>query len=140
VLTNITRNFASDEVFAVQQELRLFLDVVIVQGERAALMTSGFAKDAAFFDILAAQSANRFSRSDLHEVAERYRSISRTQCSEDISDPAHWVFRAEECRTLADQFQTLVCREQLFRLAATYDVLAGYARKQTRARGMRPRH
>jgi hypothetical protein len=95
----------------------------------------GFAKDAAYFDMLAARSTNAFVRHDLHEVAERCRSIARIHCPRDISDPAHWNFRAKEFRTLATQFHSHVCREQLHRLAATYDALAGYARKRCGGRG-----
>ena len=52
-----------------------------------------------------------------------------------LPDPAHWKFRAQRCRSLAEQFQSRVCCEHLYRLAATYDALAGYARKQCLARG-----
>jgi hypothetical protein len=98
------------------------------------MATSGFASDAAYFDRLAAQSTNHLQRDDLHAVAECYRSIARSQRAQDLSDPRHWTLRADECRTLAGQFRSYVCREQLYRLAVTYDALAGYAQKRRLAR------
>jgi hypothetical protein len=94
------------------------------------MSTSGFANDAIYFQLLANRSTNDVLRHDLHEVAERYRLIAPAPLSPSPKDPAHWTFRAEECRTLADQFHSHFCRDQLYRLAATYDALAGYARRQ----------
>jgi hypothetical protein len=99
------------------------------------MATSGFARDAAYFDLLAARSTNPFLRHDLHQVAEHCRSLAEKGPSQDLSDPEHWKLRAQECRALAERFHSGVCREQLHRLAATYDALSGYARKQCRTRG-----
>jgi len=37
-----------------------------------------------------------------------------------------WRDRAEQCRTLSDQFTNWSCREQLNRLAETYERMASF--------------
>jgi hypothetical protein len=45
-------------------------------------------------------------------------------------DPAHWRFRAEEARTIADQMNHEEARTTMRRIAMDYDHLAKLAEKQ----------
>jgi hypothetical protein len=74
---------------------------------------NGFQKEAAFFDLLAAQATDPLVRQRLLQVSDHYRPLPHEEFSGDLSNRAHWAFRAEECRTLAEQFRTPDCREQL---------------------------
>jgi hypothetical protein len=91
------------------------------------MVDRGFDSDAAFFDIVANQSKNPIDRRALKEVAKTYRSLSESVSPGPIlSRQAHWAHRAEECRTLADQFRNPACRAQLRRLAETYDTMVAH--------------
>jgi hypothetical protein len=91
------------------------------------MVDRGFDSDAAFFDIVAGQSANPTDRSALKEVAKTYRSLSKNVSPKPLlSRREHWAQRAEECRTLADQFCNPACRAQLRRLAETYDMMVAH--------------
>ena len=84
----------------------------------------GFESDAAYFDIVASQAKDADERRHLREVAKKYRSLSKNGSASLIrSRREHWQHRAEECRTLADQFSNAICRTQLQRLADTYDMM-----------------
>jgi len=84
----------------------------------------GFESDAAYFEIVASQSKDPSDRRNLREVAKKYRSLSRNaKMPLLVSRRQHWQHRAEECRTLADQFTNAACRAQLQRLADTYDMM-----------------
>jgi|SRR5262245_37904178 len=84
----------------------------------------GFESDAAYFDIVAAQSKDVADRRHLREVAKKYRSLSKNGKAPLLqSRREHWQHRAEECRTLADHFTNDACRIQLQRLADTYEML-----------------
>jgi hypothetical protein len=72
------------------------------------------------------------------EVAGFYRSLARIipgmptgYKSNGIGPPLtrgeRWRARAEECQTLADCFTDPICREQLRRLAQSYDEMAAAA-------------
>ena len=74
-------------------------------------------------------------RQRLLEVAEFYRSLARVVpglphgfklngTGPTNSRLARWEARAEECRVLAEHFNDPHCRQQLARLAETYDGLA----------------
>lgn len=94
---------------------------------RVSIMDRGFEGDAAFFDIVAEQATDAADRKELHRVADTYRSFSASfemppKFNRTRADG--WRFRAEECRTLAEQFVNETCRQQLERLAAAYDKMA----------------
>jgi hypothetical protein len=86
--------------------------------------TNGFDCDAAYFDLAAANAKDKQDRKDLRKVAVTYRTLAKNHTTFGTRRE-HWIKRAEECRTLADQFQNEACRIQLIRLADTYDLLAG---------------
>src|SRR4051812_30911332 len=83
-----------------------------------------FEGDAAFFDVVAQSTDNREHARQLRQVAEKYRTLARNGHSLRRSRREYWLDRAEECRTLSDQFQSPVCREQLARLAESYEIMA----------------
>jgi hypothetical protein len=84
----------------------------------------GFESDAAYFDIVARDARDPADRRYLREVAKKYRSLSKNGgASVTRSRREHWRHRAEECRTLAEQFTNATCRTQLQRLADTYDMM-----------------
>jgi hypothetical protein len=60
------------------------------------------------------------------EVAKTFRVLAKTniplEFGKSLAD--FWRKRAEECRTVAETFKSKVCREQLSRLADTYDYIA----------------
>ena len=57
----------------------------------------------------------------------------------DIGDEARrWHARAEEVRTIADQFRSAAQREQLLRIAEGYDALAQNAEARLRKPPRRP--
>src|SRR5262245_6955823 len=90
-------------------------------------MDTTFEGDAAFFDLVAEQATKPDDRKELRRVADRYRTLS--SCVELLpkfgqTSAQAWRFRAEECRTMADQFSNDQCRKTLERLAAAYDHLA----------------
>ena len=88
-------------------------------------MDTSFEGDAAFFDAAASRAGNPDDKVELHLVAETCRALGKLDLPETAPLPAErWRFRAEECRTLADQFSNAECRQQLTRLAATYDYFA----------------
>ena len=92
----------------------------------------GFESDAAYFEIVAGQSKNPSDRRHLREVAKKYRSLSKNgKAPLLLSRREHWQHRAEECRTLADQFTDAACRSQLQRLADTYDLMVANSDLQT---------
>jgi hypothetical protein len=85
---------------------------------------NGYDSDAAYFDLLAQQSRDVQTRQDFREVADTYRSLPAMG---GLNMIRHWQHRAEECRLLADHFQSLQCKDQLARLAETYEHLAKLA-------------
>jgi len=95
----------------------------------------GFASSAGYFEQRALRARDESERQRLLEVAEFYRSLARIAPALPSGfklngyGPANarlqrWQARAEECRVLADHFKDPHCREQLVRLAETYDELA----------------
>jgi len=91
------------------------------------MVDRGFDSDAVFFDIVASQSKDLVDRRALKEVAKAYRSLSKSALPQPIlTRREHWAHRAEECRTLADQFRNPACRTQLRRLAETYDMMVNH--------------
>jgi hypothetical protein len=90
-------------------------------------MDVGFEGDAAFFDIVAEHAIDANDKKELHRVADTYRGLSvsfETPPQFHRTRADGWRFRAEECRTLADQFVNETCRQQLERLATAYDKMA----------------
>src|SRR5262245_13760118 len=86
----------------------------------------GFESDAAYFEIVAHQSSNAADRKELRKVASTYRSLANRRVRPSWqSRQDHWRKRAEECRTLSEQFKNEACRAQLVRLAETYELMAG---------------
>ena len=85
----------------------------------------GFRGDAAFFDIMANQAIAETDRLELRKVADTYRQLARLNSVVPCRTRAEgWRFRAEECRTLAEQFTNAQCQAQLQRLATTYEKIA----------------
>src|SRR5262249_25484420 len=82
----------------------------------------GFESDASYFDLVARQSKDPADQDQLRKVADIYRGLAKngvpgrsalfTRSRADL-----WRDRAEECRTLSDQFKNHACRKQLNRLA-----------------------
>lgn len=100
-----------------------------------SLSSPGFASTAGYFEKRAQKARDDSERRRLLEVAEFYRSLAQVVSSMPAAfklngaTPAdlrvqRWQARAEECRALAEQFNDPQCRQQLARLAATYDQLA----------------
>jgi len=90
-------------------------------------MSIAFEGEAAFFDHIADRALNPADQAELHRVADRYRALDTLA----PLMPAHrhsrtdaLRFRAEECRTLSEQFRNPECRKYLEGLARTYDHLA----------------
>jgi hypothetical protein len=105
----------------------------------AALMatrpTAGFSNSAKYFEQRALRARDENERQRLLEVAEFYRSLARVVpalprgfelngAGPPNSRIQRWEARAEECRVLAEHFKDPQCRQQLVRLAETYDELA----------------
>jgi hypothetical protein len=93
----------------------------------------GFESDAAFFDLVARQSKDPADQNQLRKVADIYRGLAKNGvpgCSPLFtkSRAELWRDRAEECRTLSDQFKNQACREQLKRLAEAYERMASFDR------------
>ena len=91
----------------------------------------GFRSDAAYFDLVAAEARDPSDRRALRNVANTYRTLAeqwgpRQRLVLHRSRRELWLDRAEECRTLRDQFKNDACRHQLQRLAEAYEMMAGY--------------
>jgi len=48
-----------------------------------------------------------------------------------LDDPKHWLERAEEARSLADQLSDPESRRMMLRIAEDYERLANHARRRT---------
>src|SRR5262245_448085 len=94
-----------------------------------------FAGTAAYFEKRAERTRDDGERRRLLETAEFYHALAKVARGLPAGFtlngmiPANlrvrrWEARAEECRTLAEQLRDPHCRQQLTRLAATYDRLA----------------
>lgn len=88
-----------------------------------SIRRNAFQSDAAFFELIAREAASAEDRKHYRKIAATYRALSKEETTGETRHD-HWHKRAEECRTLADQFQHEACRAQLLRLAGTYDMLA----------------
>lgn len=95
----------------------------------------GFASSAGYFEQRASRARDDNERQRLLEVAEFYRSLARITpgfphgfklngAGSINSRLQRWQARAEECRALAEQFKDPHCRQQLIRLAESYDGMA----------------
>jgi hypothetical protein len=92
----------------------------------------GFASTASFFEDQAKKARDQDRKRHLLEVAAFYRQLAGIAPGfPDGFSPngrnghaTRWAARAEECRTMADHFHDKRCREQLQRLAVTYDQMA----------------
>jgi hypothetical protein len=86
----------------------------------------GFESDASFFEIVAGRAKNPGDREELLKVAVTYRELAQTEqpLPFGCSRADFWSKRAEKCRTLADTFKSTACRDQLRRLAETYEYMA----------------
>ena len=88
----------------------------------------GFAQTAAFFESRAKKALDPEDAHHLREVAGFYRELAGIAPNlQRGSNGARWKSRAIECRTMADHFIDANCREQMMRLAATYDRLGSAA-------------
>jgi len=90
----------------------------------------GFRSDAAYFDLVAAEARDPSDRRELRKVANTYRTLAeqwgpRQRLVLHRTRRELWLDRAEECRTLSDQFKNESCRRQLQRLAEAYEMMAG---------------
>ena len=84
-----------------------------------------FESDGTFFDIVAQRVTDPADRKQLEKLAATYRSLAKREKPFPLSRYEFWQRRAEECRTLVDQFKNETCRAQLERLAETYERMAG---------------
>ena len=48
-----------------------------------------------------------------------------------LDDPKHWLERAEEARSIADQLSDPESRRMMLRIAEDYERLANHARRRT---------
>ena len=90
-------------------------------------MSIAFQGEVAFFDHIADRAPNPADQVELHHVADEYRTLeTRTYLlpAYKLSRADALRFRAEECRTLSEQFKNPECRKYLEGLARTYDHLA----------------
>src|SRR5262245_65053215 len=89
----------------------------------------GFASTAVYFEARAKKERDADQQRRLLEVAGFYRTLagiapdfpSGYQPNGKGSSSGRWRARAEECRTIAAQFDDLQHREQLLRLAVGYE-------------------
>jgi hypothetical protein len=93
----------------------------------------GFQSDAAYFDLVARQSKDPADQDQLRRVADIYREMAKNGVPGRSplfakSRAELWRDRAEECRTLSDQFKNEACRIQLNRLAEAYEKMAAFAK------------
>jgi hypothetical protein len=92
------------------------------------MVDRGFASDAAYFDVVAYHTKDPADQQQLREVADAYRSLAARAELEPLpsgfSRADHWRQRAERCRILYNEFTSAVCRQQLLRLASTYEHMA----------------
>ena len=95
----------------------------------------GFATSAGYFEQRALRARDDNERQRLLEVAEFYRSLAGIAPAlppgfklngegPSNSRLQRWEARAEECRVLAEHFKDPHCRQQLVKLAESYDLLA----------------
>jgi len=100
-----------------------------------ALPRPGFRSTAIYFEWLAQKETRDDDRRQrLLEVAGFYRSLAgiipamptqyKIKGGPSLTRAERYHARAEECRTLADCFTDSTCREQLTRLAQSYDCMA----------------
>jgi len=106
-----------------------------VRASDNALPRPGFRSTAVYFEWLAQKETGDYDRRQrLLEVAGFYRSLAgiipamptqyKIKLGQSVTRAERWRARAEECRTLADCFTDPTCREQLTRLAQSYDCMA----------------
>ena len=90
------------------------------------MVDRGYKSDADYFDLVAKQAKKDEDRTQLVKLADAYRALARTEIPLPFGSTRaeFWRKRGEECRTLAETFQHPACREQLGRLAETYDFMA----------------
>jgi len=102
-----------------------------------------FESTAVYFEWLAQKETRDYDRRQrLLEVARFYRSLAgiipamptqyKIKVEPSVTRAERWRARAEECRTLADCFTDPTCREQLRRLAQSYDCMAVSAGERDR--------
>ena len=102
-----------------------------------------FESTAVYFELLAQKETRDYDRQQrLLEVARFYRSLAgiipamptqyKIKVGPSLTRAERWHARAEECRTLADCFTDPTCREQLRRLAQSYDCMAVSAGERDR--------
>src|SRR5262245_11397135 len=86
----------------------------------------GFEGDAAFFDIMSKSATDKTDRIELTKVVNTYRKLAKNSPfpTKERTRADGWRMRAEECRTLAEQFKNPQCQAQLQRLAAAYEKMA----------------
>jgi hypothetical protein len=99
------------------------------------MRAAGFTDTAAYFGRRAERARDTNERKRLLDAAEFYRALSRIApalpagfdlngATPQNSRIRRWEARAEECRVLAEHFTDPQCRQQLARLAETYETLA----------------
>jgi len=95
----------------------------------------GFAATASYFEDRARRARDPESQARFSEVARFYRTLAGIAPGLPpgfASNKAHsradrWQQRAEECRAMAEHFTDPTPREQMRRLADTYDSMAAAA-------------
>ena len=108
-----------------------------------SLPRPGFKSAAVYFEWLAQKETRDYDRQQrLLEVAGFYRSLAgiipamptqyKIKVGPSLTRAERYHARAEECRTLADCFSDPTCREQLRRLAQSYDCMAVSAGERDR--------
>lgn len=73
---------------------------------------------------MATKATDPGDQDELHRLADTYRKLAQDQPIVERSKALECRLRAEECRTLSEQFHNDHCKGQLGRLAVTYDALA----------------
>ena len=59
------------------------------------------------------------------------RALQITVSGSILDDPKHWLERAEEARSIADQLSDPDSRRMMLRIAEDYERLANHARRRT---------
>jgi hypothetical protein len=88
------------------------------------VISNGSTSDAAYFDLIARQSANACDREELRRIADAFRRAAVNSSMRQLSRGKSWQRRADQCRAFSRGCLNEVCRKKLERLASTYELLA----------------
>src|SRR5262249_4589559 len=108
-------------------------DMLCWPGDSSGSYLMGFAATALYFENRAKKERDHDARARVQEVAGFYRMLAGitpdfppgfNANGKGASHTDRFRARAEECRTMADHFENPICRDQMNRLADSYDQMA----------------